>query len=55
MKIHSLRGPKEVVAPDGTSYDTGPNDDVDVPDELGASLLEQVDSLAPVKSQKKEG
>jgi hypothetical protein len=53
MKIHSLRGSKEVPDPaGGPDFVTDDNDDVEVPDELGERLLEQVDAWAPVKGQK---
>lgn len=51
MKVKSLLGWKEVPH-GGTSYVTDANDVVDVPDALGASLLEQVDAWAPVKPAK---
>lgn len=49
MKVRSLYGPKEIPH-QGTTYVTDDNDVADVPDELGASLLEQVDAWAPVKA-----
>lgn len=57
MKVHSLLGPKEVPHRDapGGVYVTDENDDVDVPDDLGKSLCEQVDAWAPVKSSTKKG
>ena len=50
MKLRSKYGVDEVVA-DGKSYPVV-DGVVDVPDKLGASLLEQVDGWAPVKADK---
>lgn len=54
MKVKSLYGPKEVPHRDapGGAYLTDENDVVDVPDELGRSLCEQVDAWVPVKAGK---
>lgn len=53
MKLHSKYGQKEI--PHGAdTFVTDDQDCVEVPDELGASLLEQVDAWEPAKS-KKEG
>lgn len=51
MKVHSKLGPKEVVA-GGVSYVTDDNGCVDVPDDVGVSLCEQVDAWEPVKAVK---
>ena len=47
MKVRSLLGPKEIPHA-GRTFLTDDDDVADVPDELGASLLEQVDAWAPV-------
>lgn len=52
MKVHSLYGPKEIPWK-GQTFVTDENDDADVPDELGKSLLEQVDAWASVKASRK--
>lgn len=53
MKVHSLRGPKEVPY-DGATFVTDEFDDVDVPDELGESLLLQEDAWVSARGRKKQ-
>lgn len=53
MKVHSLLGPKEIPW-QGTSFVTDEYDDVEVPDELGNSLLEQEDAWGSAKGRRKQ-
>lgn len=53
MKVHSKLGPKEIPHK-GETFFTDDNDDVDVPDDLGRSLLEQVDAWEPTGDKAKK-
>lgn len=57
MKVHSKYGPKEVPHKDapGGAYVTDDTDCVEVPDEIGERLCEQVDAWEPAASKSKEG